>query len=81
MSVETSRPTTYNDLGEWVLDQLDTDVEAGRIDVRPAFDAEVCGALGCRKSDSLLKASIVNFGTRVLCLGHLDDLLQREQTA
>jgi len=41
-------------------------------------DATVCGAAGCHETDLLLQATVSEYGSRVLCPDHLEQLVERE---
>lgn len=43
-----------------------------------AASATACGALGCHEKENLIKVNIDGNGQKVVCNGHLKNLLQRE---
>lgn len=47
----------------------------------PAPDAVVCSALGCRRDDDLRWGKHPEYGERVVCPHHLEDLRQLEDDA
>jgi len=61
------------------LFELAEDIEPiDRVDLHPCIDAITCSAVGCSQKSPLARLTIDRFGTRVVCLRHTVDLLQRE---
>lgn len=53
-----------------------TRIDGVAVEARPG--AAACGASGCRSSRDLVHVHIAEWGSRVLCIGHARDVLQRE---
>lgn len=61
------------------LVELAEDIEPiDGVELHPNIDAMVCGAIGCSQKFPLACLTIDRFGTRVACLWHTVNLLQRE---
>lgn len=81
MSAETNTSAQrVISLSDQRLAHIPTDVVGGDVSLEDAPDADGCGAMGCRRSENLIQATISGFGQRTLCLSHLKDLLEREVT-
>jgi hypothetical protein len=48
------------------------------VEIKPTYQADVCGALGCVHEDQLVRVRIVDFGKRVLCPVDAARLVRRE---
>jgi len=55
-----------------------TRLQREEVEVTPTPNAAVCGCLGCRQVEYLVRVTIDGFGTRVTCPSHAARLLKRE---